>query len=171
MGELTESIEPPPTGLAYAKWGLAGWARRSNWPDALAALPVNCAIVPVAYADAHRANSPPVEEVCRAACERGFAAVLIDTFLKDGRGLLDWTTLETISQWRNHCRSAGVKFAVAGSLTLSEMARLASLEPDWFAVRGAACRQGNRAGPVEEHRVRALVDGIRSGFTRPMFAS
>ncbi len=47
-------------------------------------------LVPVAYADHASAGSPPPDQVLGAASAAGARALLIDTYLKDGRSLLDW---------------------------------------------------------------------------------
>ena len=88
LGEFAETPQPPGVeGLAYAKWGLAGCADRAAWPAELAtagqALP-ECRLVPVAYADWRRAAAPPPEAVLAFALEHCCAALLIDTWGKDG---------------------------------------------------------------------------------------
>jgi uncharacterized protein (UPF0264 family) len=48
--------------------------------------------------------------------------------------------------------------ALAGSLDVAGIRRLRPLDPDIFAVRGAACRGGDRNGPVDPERVARLVE-------------
>jgi uncharacterized protein (UPF0264 family) len=45
---------------------------------------------------------------------------------------------------------------------VSEIRRLLVARPTWFAVRGAACGQGDRQQGVEEDRVRALSRLVES---------
>ena len=49
---------------------------------------------------------------------------------------------------------------LAGGLDAAAIARLAPLRPDLFAVRGAACRDGDRLAVVDPDRVALLVRGI-----------
>src|SRR5438067_1969219 len=161
--ELTLCPPPPPAGLAFVKFGLAGWRGR-DWPDAWrrvrARLPAGCAPVAVAYADWERADAPPPAEVAAAAAAESFGAFLIDTFAKDGSTLPDWLPPAEIAALTRRCQSAGVPVALAGSLGPVQFLRLHEVGPDWFAVRGAACA-GGRGGRVEAGRVRALVALLR----------
>ena len=50
-----------------------------------------------------------------------------------------------------------VRVALAGSLGPPEIRAFLPVAPDWFAVRGAACRDGQRGAEVESNRVRDLV--------------
>jgi len=152
-------LRPPLASLTFAKWGLAGCR---DWPDELARaatlLPIDCRPVAVAYADWQRAQAPPPADVCGFVCSRPWGAFLIDTWGKDGSTLLDWLALEALREMIAHCRAAGIPIALAGSLGIEQLRELRPLQPDWFAVRGAACRAGQRTQPIDEGRVRRLVD-------------
>jgi uncharacterized protein (UPF0264 family) len=165
-GELLEA-NPSATrpqgqfSLSYVKWGLAGCARHADWPQLLAvaarALPANCRPVAVAYADWQRAESPSPENVCAFTCEQSWGAFLIDTWRKDGTILLDALPLARIEQLVQHCREARMLVALAGSLGELEIKKLLPLAPDWIAVRGSACRDGDRGAVIDAARVRRLV--------------
>jgi uncharacterized protein (UPF0264 family) len=172
LGELsekrTQTVSPSgktvrvPFLLAYGKWGLAGCGVGSDWADDLeceaALLPVGCRPVAVAYADWQRAASPPAAHVCAFVCARRWGAFLIDTWGKDGTTLLDWLSLDDIAEMKSRCRAAGVPIALAGSIGIEQLRQLRPLRPDWFAVRGAACRDGRRTQVIDAERVRRLVD-------------
>jgi uncharacterized protein (UPF0264 family) len=130
---------------------------------AAAATPVRPIVVPVAYADHESAGSPAPEEVLRAAMAAGARAVLVDTCMKDGRGLLDRIALERLRALSADARSAGLLFAIAGSLDLAALDHLAGIA-DVIGVRGAACR-GGREGSVEAALVRRLRDRLRGGLS------
>jgi uncharacterized protein (UPF0264 family) len=165
LGEVSADVAVP--GLAYVKWGLAGWGERSDWRQALgrAAAEVACRPVAVAYADWQRAGAPSPREVCAFACARGWGAFLVDTCHKDGRTLLDWLTIAELSGLIAECRTAGVPVALAGSLGPAQMAQLRGLRPDWFAVRGAACRGERRTGAIDATAVRQIVDQLARPVT------
>jgi len=161
LGELAEwKAEPPPTGIQFVKWGLANLAGNVRaavqtligWEGA--GRPVL-----VAYADFHRANSPPPDILVMLACQLRFSAFLFDTAVKDGSTLLDWIEPVVLTRMRSDLAIAGVRVALAGSLGASEITALALLAPDWFAVRGAAC-DGGRTGQISRRRVRDLSDLI-----------
>ena len=172
LGELVDTpicslVNGAGDGLTFVKWGLAGCGQRPRWRQELIALRAlieggpgggsGCGVVAVAYADWNRANAPPPAEVAALAAEQHFAALLIDTWLKDGSTLLDWLPLPELAAIREGMRAAGVPVALAGSLGLEQIRALRGLGPNWFAVRGAVCRDGQRGGVVEAERVRALV--------------
>jgi uncharacterized protein (UPF0264 family) len=165
LGELLSSPEPPTvTGLSYAKWGLAGSvAGAGDWRRALREASERlrqadpgCRLVVAAYADWRRAASPAPEEVRIAVAEEGWGTLLVDTWDKDGSTLLDWMPLEEVEWLCRGCRAGGVRVALAGSLGVAEIEALRRAEPDWFAVRGAACR-GGRTGTIDAGAVRRLV--------------
>jgi uncharacterized protein (UPF0264 family) len=177
LGELAEASEEfwplAGTGLAYVKWGLASCQdRKRDWRRDLAAaaklldqrLP-DCRLVAVAYADWRRARAPHPADVCRFAGEHRVGAFLLDTWEKDGTTLLDWLSLDEVGELRHFSGTAGIPVALAGSLGVSEMVRLLSVRPDWFAVRGAVCEGNRRSARLCPHRVRALVDLLDKPLT------
>jgi uncharacterized protein (UPF0264 family) len=183
LGELAEATEDywplAGAGVAYVKWGLSGYQeRKRDWRRDLAAaakhleqhLP-GCRLVAVAYADWQRARAPHPTEVCHFAREHRVGAFLLDTWQKDGTTLLDWLSLGQVSALRQFSRAAGVPIALAGSLGVSDILRLLSVRPDWFAVRGAVCEGNRRGGRLCRHRVRALVDLLGNPFTSATHAS
>jgi len=162
LGELADDREPDFFLLNYAKWGLAGWLRQADWPDhllhAAGSLPPSCRPVAVAYADWRRAAAPHPADVCAFATHSKWGAFLIDTWRKDGTTLLNWLTLDELRHFRDRCRAAGIPIALAGSLSEEQLRLLRPLQPDWFAVRGAVCRGGQRTQTIDEGRVRRLVE-------------
>lgn len=167
LGELAEQPEPfQRLPLAFAKWGLAGLRRawRTQLEDArerlFLAMP-GCQLIVAAYADWQRAKGPPVQDLCSWACEQKDTGLLIDTWQKDGQHLLDWMTLETISEMTRHCQRTRTPIALAGSLTDKLIASLSVLAPDWFAVRGAACRGLDRNADIDPEAVQRLAQLLR----------
>jgi uncharacterized protein (UPF0264 family) len=162
LGELREGRPAPAVSLAFAKWGLAGCGGRRHWTgeltQAACRLPPGCRPVAVAYADWQRAGAPAPAQVCAFVCARRWGAFLIDTWRKDGTTLLDWLPFDELQELRDRCRGAGVAVALAGSLGAEQLRPLHPLRPDWFAVRGAACRDGRRIATIDADRVRRLVD-------------
>lgn len=167
LGELAEDRSLPPPGLAFVKWGLAGLALARPWWKMLARRRArlrkqqpDCRLVAVAYADGGEARGIATAQVFDFAVRYGLSVLLVDTWGKDGRTLLDLMDLTELEQLCRRCRDAQIRVALAGSLTEREIIRLRHLEPDWFAVRGAACC-GGREGEVQAERVRTLADLIR----------
>jgi uncharacterized protein (UPF0264 family) len=165
LGELPEQ----PTvvdcsGLQYVKWGLAGCLDRATWrselqaaAESLAQTAPQCRPVAVAYGDWQSAEAPSPEDICSFACKNQWGALLLDTWGKTGKTLLDWVTVERIHRMGDCCRRHGVRLALAGSLATPEIIKLRPVHPDWFAVRGSACRGAGRLGAIAVDRVVALV--------------
>lgn len=172
LGELVDAHVAPPVGIRYAKWGVAA-AAGIDWRDAFiraqGLLPGGCRPVAVAYADWHAAAAPPPDEVCEFACAQRCGAFLVDTSAKP-KLLTDHVSIEELQSWVSWCRSAGVRVALAGSLGLPEIELLRALKPDWFAVRGAACRGAQRGASIDAVRVAGLVAAVRGTRSRAVSA-
>jgi uncharacterized protein (UPF0264 family) len=165
LGELATGDDiPEVAGLDFVKWGLAGigadWQPRLKRALQRAGEARQRSGVVVAYADAAKADAPPVEEVVAFATEKPGRVLLIDTFAKGPprRTLLDWLSAEQLRGICQRCHAAEVRVALAGSLGEAEMLPLLPAEPDWFAVRGAACTGGKRDARVSPRRVRYLKE-------------
>jgi uncharacterized protein (UPF0264 family) len=124
-------------------------------------------VVVVAYADAARAATASPDTIGRLAAECGAAGVLLDTQIKDGRGLLSWLDLPALRVWVERAKRAGLLPALAGGLQRDDLGLLSAANPVVVGVRGAAC-DGGREGGVNARRVRALRERIRphSGFVQ-----
>jgi uncharacterized protein (UPF0264 family) len=154
-------------GVSYWKLGLGGCARQPerfwkaivrNGSGSASKTPVFHNMALVAYADWQRADAPPPAMVLALARAQHCGGIVVDTFRKDGSGLLHWLTLPELTRLCDHCRADGMHVALAGSLGAREIAVLAHLRPTWFAVRGAACLLGQREEAVDEERVRQLAN-------------
>ena len=110
LGELRDNPAPCAVrGLAYVKWGLGGLGP-SGTPQLESLLAAQqssdpgCRCVLVAYADWPRVNAPRPKAVCKLAVRLGAAGLLVDTYQKDGRTLLDWLTEEQLAELCGRCR-------------------------------------------------------------------
>jgi (5-formylfuran-3-yl)methyl phosphate synthase len=163
----------PRAGAVFLKLGFAGVADVDRVSDLLRvavgrarALGPSIAVVAAAYGDHQRARSPSPRDVLAAAISAEAAGVLIDTWAKDGHGLLQYLGAEELHAWILRARSFGLLTAVAGSLGLESIPAVLAAEPDIVGVRGAACR-GGRAGTLDPRRVRRLRE-ILDLWTTPV---
>jgi uncharacterized protein (UPF0264 family) len=176
LGELNEWLEPdrieiPPdawTGIALRKLGLANADRdwRTDWRDLrndLAAVSVRRPVhllehpswVAVVYLDWETARAPDPDSVIRAA--RDFeecSGILFDTWDKSRQTRID----RSCERWFARVRELGRFIALAGSLDVDAIRLLGDLRPDVFAVRGAACRGGDRRAAIDREQVARLVE-------------
>jgi uncharacterized protein (UPF0264 family) len=161
LGELVDSPAPSPdAALAFVKWGLSRCRDLGDWQALLLRAAGQLGghqAVAVGYADWELARAPRPEEVCDFACRHQWGVFLLDTWEKNGATLLDWLSVTDINRICQRCRQAGVRVALAGSLGPTEICKLREAYPDWFAVRGAVCRQKRRTSAVDPERVRILA--------------
>jgi uncharacterized protein (UPF0264 family) len=150
-------------GLQFAKLGLADCVNRSTWTNdwqhAAARLPKGAALVAVIYADWQRAEAPPPAEVVSAGCRLGCRAMLIDTFDKQGPGLL---ALWSVAEIRNTIaagRDADMITLIGGQIAQRDLSVLLPVSSDYIAVRGAVC-SSSRTSRLDPDRVREFVRAL-----------
>jgi uncharacterized protein (UPF0264 family) len=152
------------SGAAFVKVGLWGAATEDEAiallravRDALAAVP-GAVVVAGAYADARRVTPAPLapELLPRVARAAGVGVCLLDTAIKDGRGLLDWLAPDALAALVDDAHAAGLEVALAGALRAADLPVVHAAGADIAGVRSAACGDGRRTGPLDAGRVRAL---------------
>ena len=112
-------------------------------------------IVAAACAEGAAAGAADPFDVVRAAVSSGAAGVLLDTWTKDGRGLLRWMPIGEVRGWVSSARRGGLLVAIAGGLDLDAVSTLRICGADVVGVRGAACDSG-REGTIVARQVAAL---------------
>lgn len=157
-------------GFTYAKIGLSGWRRHRNsptrWFEARLALPQQVCPVPVVYADVESMGwkyfySGTLSVIAMAKASQS-PLMVIDTFQKDGRNLLDHVPVATLRDVSNVAAEHEIQLVLAGSLDESAMEVLLPLSPAYVGVRGAAC-VGGRDGAIDLARVKSLAEIVRGG--------
>lgn len=119
----------------------------------------------VAYADWRSVEAPdPAELLGWCLDHPDVSGLLIDTAEKSRPSRIE---PETVAEFRDQLQAAGKFLAIAGGLDADGVAFWNErIGPDWVAVRTAACRNGDRLGPVTADRVRALADRLRVPSSR-----
>jgi uncharacterized protein (UPF0264 family) len=160
-GELSAPFVP--SELIFAKFGLAGCGKlvdwQQRWEQALERFPQGVDVVGVVYADWQAALAPSPPQVIAAASQIGCRVILVDTYVKDGRSLLDHWTIREVRAHVQACHEHGLQAALAGSLRADTLRQLLPLAPDYVAFRGAAC-DGHRDGLLSAAKVRRLSEVI-----------
>lgn len=168
LGELCDEVDDAAlaalAGYRFAKVGLAGAAALDDWPQRWAnltrRLPRGAAPVGVVYADGPACGAPDHAEILAHAIALGCGAMLLDTFVKERRGLLDVWPLDRVARFVDAAHRGKMACVLAGSLTLQTASRAAELAPDFIAVRSAVCA-GGRSGCVQQELVAALAGSLR----------
>jgi uncharacterized protein (UPF0264 family) len=149
------------SGAAYVKVGLWGTSSESAAVELLRAVREaarGAVTVAAAYADASRVAHAPIapDLLPRVARAAGVDVCLLDTAVKDGRGLLDWLAPDALAALVGEAHELGLEVALAGALRAEELPVVLATGADIAGVRSAACGDGRRTGPLEAARVRAL---------------
>lgn len=167
LGELTDLQNP--TNLSSArelsqlfpvcKVGLSQLGETNNWRHELDNLmeQLQGDLVPVVYADWRQCGAPPPDAILEWACSNSRRFILIDTFLKNGQGLLSHLSSSFLDQFISQANDACVGVVLAGSLKLDDMPHIQALPAAAFAIRGAVCQQG-RDSSLDESLVRQWVN-------------
>lgn len=85
----------------------------------------------------------------------GFFGVMLDTADKTRGSLRLQLDLAALADFVSACRAAQLRSGLAGSLTVSDIAPLRALAPDYLGFRGALCAAHNRKGTLD---ARALAE-------------
>ncbi len=152
-------------GADYVKVGLRG-VREVDRAVAMMravfdAVGPRVSVIAAAYADAGALDPPAFTAAwLPALVERtGIAGALVDTFVKDGRGLYAWLSEAELADLVARTRAAGGTFGFAGQLRLGELRRV---DADVVGVRSAVCRGGDRNGNLDAELVATAVSEVRS---------
>jgi uncharacterized protein (UPF0264 family) len=152
------------SGAAYVKvglWGASTDAAAVELVRAVRDAASGAVTVAAAYADARRVARAPLapERLPRVARAAGAEVCLLDTAVKDGRGLLDWLSPDALAALVDEAHELGLDVALAGALRAVDLPVVAATGADIAGVRSAACGEDRRSGRLEQGRVRALRAG------------
>jgi uncharacterized protein (UPF0264 family) len=150
------------SGATFVKVGLWGVSTEDDAVELLRAVhdgAPDAVVVAAAYADARRVAHAPLapELLPRVARAAGVGVCLLDTAVKDGRGLLEWLSPLALAALVADAHAAGLEMALAGALRAEDLPVIRDTAADIAGVRSAACGDGRRSGPLDAARVRALV--------------
>jgi uncharacterized protein (UPF0264 family) len=150
------------SGATFVKVGLWGATTEG---DAVALLRAvrdsvpGAVVVAAAYADAERVAPAPLAPglLPRVARAAGVELCLLDTAVKDGRGLLEWLSPDALTALVDDAHRSGLQVALAGALRADDLPVIHGTRADVAGVRSAACHDARRTGRLDGARVRALV--------------
>jgi (5-formylfuran-3-yl)methyl phosphate synthase len=150
------------SGAAYVKVGLWGTPTTDGAVAVLRAVREavddGATVIAASYADAERVPGGPLPPGALVAAARraGVAGCLLDTAVKDGRGLFEWLSPEDLRALVADGHAAGLEMALAGGLRAADLSLVRATGADIAAVRAAACRGGRRTAPLDAERIGRL---------------
>jgi hypothetical protein len=105
------------------------------------------AVVIAAYADHARLSTISPQAMAPLAAECGADVAMIDTGIKDGKGIFDYMDEAALTEFTAGNRRLGLETALAGSLRFDDIPRLKRIGPDIIGVRGMVCG-GDRSSTI-----------------------
>jgi len=154
-------------GVNYVKLGMhtfntldEGVAFAKHVKESLNSFNLNPKLVVAGYADYIRAGALSPRQILEIAKTSDADFFMLDTYVKDGKSLLSFISLEHLKELVVKTHNLGLRIALAGSLSLNEALRLKPLEPDVLGFRKAACG-GDRLSNVSFAKVHELVKKLK----------
>ncbi|HAC89924.1 MAG TPA: hypothetical protein DCF63_04710 [Planctomycetaceae bacterium] len=149
-----------------AKVGLSHMNHDSRWSHQLAELSVDlaktsCQLVPVIYADWKSCSAPQPHQVLEWAIENAAPKLLIDTYQKAGKRLMNHLSFEQLHDLVLQGQHSNVDIVLAGSVQAQDLPTLLALKCLAIGVRGAVC-QKSREGELDAQLVLDWVEKFSS---------
>jgi uncharacterized protein (UPF0264 family) len=150
------------SGATYVKVGLWGSSTEDEAVAVLCAVRdavgERAAVIAGTYADGARVPSRPLPagSLVAAAQRAGVAGCLLDTAVKDGRGLFHWLSPDALAAVAADAHAAGLVLALAGALRAEDLPAVRATGADIAGVRSAACRDGLRTAALDPARIAGL---------------
>ena len=102
-------------------------------------------VVAAGYADQSRMKSSPhFLAIPTIAAESGSDFAMLDTYIKDERGLFDFLNVEQLIKFKEKAKSSNVKVALAGKIKHNDIFKLKQISPDLIGVRSIVCEGYDR---------------------------
>ena len=118
----------------------------------------NIKIVVAGYADRIRMNSSPDFLLLpNIAAKSGADIVMLDTFIKDGKGLFDFLSVDQLKLFKNKAKKLNLEVALAGYLMKDSLPMVKKIMPDIIGVRSIVCEGYDRNnGIIRGHLIEEL---------------
>lgn len=102
-------------------------------------------VVSAGYADHSRIEgSPNFMDIPEIAFNSGADIAMLDTCIKDGKGLFDFLSIEKLVKFKNKADSLNLMTALAGSLRLEDLPKIKKISPDIIGIRSVVCEGFDR---------------------------
>ena len=157
------------TGVNYIKAGLCGlktpeeaFYLMQNVVKAAKEFNLSIKVVATGYADAERAGAINPLLVPEIAHKAQADIAMLDTVVKDGKGLFAFLTMTQLRSFVDAAHNYGLKVALAGALKKEDLPAVYALGADVAGLRGAACTSNDRVnGRITREKVRELVEVVK----------
>ena len=118
----------------------------------------NIKVVAAGYADKIRMeSSPDFLSLPVIAAKSGADIVMLDTYVKDGKGLFDFLTVDQLKLFRDKAKELDLDVALAGNLRKESLSKIKEIVPDIIGVRSIVCEGYDRNnGTIKGHLIEEL---------------
>ncbi len=148
------------TGVDVVKVGLFASEATSNFLHCIAeAVAKGHRIVIVLFAE-----HAPLETTAKELQQLGVYGIMIDTYQKNGRTLLDHLTDKELYTFVQQVHSQQQIAGLAGSLSIDQVQSLLAIGADFLGFRGALCQQGERTTELDEQRLNKAMQAVHNGI-------
>lgn len=117
-------------------------------------------VVIASYADYDRVDAISPFEMAPLAAKAGADVAMIDTAVKDGKGLFDFLNESELTEFTEKNRSLSLQTALAGSLKFEDIETLKKINPEIIGVRGMVCG-GDRSAVIKPELVEKALNLVR----------
>ncbi len=114
-------------------------------------------VVAAGYADKTRMDcSPSFMEIPEITANSGADIAMLDTFIKDGKGLFDFLSIDDLLCFKDKAKSSNIDIALAGNLMRKDLAFIKEIKPDIIGVRSVVCEDFNRTKSIKSELIEQL---------------
>jgi uncharacterized protein (UPF0264 family) len=136
------------TGVDIVKVGLFPDARQHAVARAVGRACCGTRLVAVLFADLR-----PDLTLLPVLREAGWHGVMLDTAIKNGRGLRTHLSDAQLGEFASEARELELLVGLAGSLSFVDVKPMVALRPDYLGFRGALCRGAVRGGDLDSSSI------------------
>jgi len=117
-------------------------------------------VVTAGYADYTRMKtSLDFLAIPTIAAESGADIAMLDTYIKDGKGLFDFLNVKQLIEFRNKAKDLNLEIALAGNLRNNTLSKIKKINPEIIGVRSMVCEGYDR----NEGTIRLdLIENLKS---------
>ena len=114
-------------------------------------------VVVAGYADrARMKSSPQIFDIPQIAAKSGADIAMLDTCVKDGKGLFDFLDEKMLIKFKNQAQDLNLKVALAGNLMMEDLERIKIIHPDIIGVRSIVCKNYDRTKTIQTKLIENL---------------
>jgi hypothetical protein len=102
-------------------------------------------VVTAGYADYSRMDTGlDFLSIPTIAAKSGSDVAMLDTYIKDKRGLFDFLNVSQLIEFKNKANQLNINVALAGNLNINVLPKIRKVNPDIIGVRSMVCEGYDR---------------------------